>query len=181
MFKTTYDIWKSESPIGKLKTIGGLLIIMYIPLIIGLVWFDFKIIFKIIITNSILLLGIRLFELAYNKMQNPEKNDTIKYDILTQGAIEINQAYIHQRSETVVAIFIDMKTKRADILSVGCDDNNNPTIMLEANEESVFLKKDVEREKPTEISFPEFKNWDVWSVNVSKYTVFVCLVKRGKF
>ena len=103
--------------------------------------------------------------------------DVVRCDVLTQGAIVINHAYVYQGSSVVFAIAVDMKTKRADVLSTGCDENGYPTIALEANEDSCNLKEDVEREAPTEICFPQFKDWAVWSVNVSKYTMAVCLVR----
>jgi hypothetical protein len=103
--------------------------------------------------------------------------DVVHCNVLTQGAIQINHAYVYQGSSVVSAIAVDMKTKRADVLYSGCDENGFPTIALEANEDSCHLKEDVEREAPTEICFSQFKGWCVWSVNVSKYTMTVCLVR----
>jgi hypothetical protein len=103
--------------------------------------------------------------------------DVVRCDVLTQGAIQINHAYVYQGSSVVFAIAVDMRTKRADVLSTGCDENGYPTVALTANEGSCHLKKGVEREAPTEICFPQFKDWAIWSVDVSRYTIAVCLVK----
>lgn len=103
--------------------------------------------------------------------------DVVRCNVLTQGAIQINHAYVYQGSSVVFAIAVDMRTKRADVFSTGCNENGYPTIALEANEGSCHLKKGVKRDAPTEICFPQFKDWSVWSVNVSRYTIAVCLVK----
>jgi hypothetical protein len=39
------------------QTIGGLLIIMYIPLLVCLIWFDTTIMLKAIATNTVLIFG----------------------------------------------------------------------------------------------------------------------------
>ena len=50
--------FRSYSFIDWVHTIGGFLVMMYIPLLIGLIWFDTVIMLKTIATNSVLLLGI---------------------------------------------------------------------------------------------------------------------------
>ncbi len=112
--------------------------------------------------------------------RTPLADEAAKIKILTQGAILISHAYMYQEGENVCAIAVDMRTKRADIFSTGNDENNCPTISIEANECSQPLKKGIDRTMPTEISFPKYKDWNIWSAEVIKYTIHICLVKNIK-
>ena len=58
----------SGSFITNIQAIGGLLILMYIPLLIGLIWFDTSIMLKAIGTNTVLLLGIYIID--YSQIDN---------------------------------------------------------------------------------------------------------------
>lgn len=103
-----------------------------------------------------------------------EGSATIK--ILHQGAMLINRAFIHAYGNYVCAIVVDMKSKRGDILCTGSDDDI-PTVAIEACNSSTNLNKKVKGDEPTEIAFPDFKGWNVWSAMVCKYSIYVCLVK----
>jgi hypothetical protein len=48
-------------------TIGGFLVLMYIPLVIGLIWLDTKIMLKAIGTNTLLIIGIYIIDRAHNR------------------------------------------------------------------------------------------------------------------
>ena len=61
---------RSYSFIDWVQTIGGFLLIMYIPLFIGIIWFDTTIMAKAIATNSVLIFGILVFNRAYNNRQH---------------------------------------------------------------------------------------------------------------
>ena len=97
--------------------------------------------------------------------------------ILNQGAITVNRnGNVHRMSDNVCAIVLDLKAKYAEIFSVGSDDCSNPTIAFSVNEDTLYFDESLKNEI-TEISLPDFTNWNVWSINVSKYAVYVCLVK----
>ncbi len=113
-----------------------------------------------------------------NKIIKP--GDGVRCVVTMQGAMLINHAYIHQAGTNVCAIAVDMKSKRGEILCDGCDENNSPMIIIEAVKESMHLKKGVKRTEPTVMVFPEFKHWSVWASNVTKYTIYICLVKNKK-
>ena len=57
---------RSYSFIDWVHTIGGFLVMMYIPLLIGLIWFDTIIMLKAIATNSILIFGIWIVDRSQN-------------------------------------------------------------------------------------------------------------------
>ncbi len=101
----------------------------------------------------------------------------VRHKVLHKGALIINKAIMHKRGENVCAIVVDMKSKRGDISCIGTD-GYAPTIAIEAGEGSDYLNKKVKRDEPTEISFPDFKGWDVWSAMICKHSVYVCLVKN---
>ena len=52
--------------IEKLETIGGLLVLIYIPLFILLIWVDnCEFIIKLLLTNTVLLIGIKFYVEAH--------------------------------------------------------------------------------------------------------------------
>jgi hypothetical protein len=57
---------RSYSFIDWVQTIGGFLFMMYIPLLIGLIWFDTQTMIKIIATNSVLIFGIWVIDRSQN-------------------------------------------------------------------------------------------------------------------
>lgn len=105
-----------------------------------------------------------------------KRNDPIKVTVLHQGAINHDHAYVYRASENVVAIAVDMKTKRGEIIATGNMDTY-PTILLTKNEYSCHLNPDYDEEAPTELSFPEFPNWSIWCFDYSKYVLTLCLVR----
>ena len=96
--------------------------------------------------------------------------------VKNQGAAIINHGWIQALSETVVAIGIDMRSKRCIIGATGSD-GEVPLIMIDTNSESLHLKLGKEGEL-TEVAFPDFKGWSVWSADIARYTVAICLIKR---
>lgn len=57
---------RSYSFIDWVQTIGGFLVMMYIPLLIGLIWFDTTIMLKAIATNSVLVFGLLIVDRSQN-------------------------------------------------------------------------------------------------------------------
>ena len=106
------------------------------------------------------------------------KKDITQTRILHQGAMLINRSLVYERSKNICAIIVDMKSKRGDILCDGSHDDGSPTIAVESVKSSVHLNPKTSADDPTEIAFTDFKGWTVWSATVSKYTIYVCLVKE---
>ena len=97
--------------------------------------------------------------------------------ILRQGAVRVNNATIQKEGNGVVAIGIDMKSKWVEIDCTSNNDNGNPTILIGANEDTIGLSYSVANDQPTEISLPAYKGWKIWSINTSRYTIYLCLIK----
>lgn len=49
-----------------IQAIGGFLLLMYVPLLIGLIWFDTQIMIKMLATNTVLVLGVWLADRPNN-------------------------------------------------------------------------------------------------------------------
>ena len=93
------------------------------------------------------------------------------------GAIEVSNAYVFASGKSV-AIAVDMKSKRGELDSISEGENGEPAIWVSAIEDSVRLNKSVDKDEPTEIIFLDYKGWEVWSADVGKNTIRVCLIKQ---
>ena len=75
----------------------------------------------------------------------------------------------------MAAIEIDMRSKRCEVMAETVDDDGAPVIWLES-ENALHLKKGHEKEQ-TEVSFPDYKGWRIFSAHVCRYTFRVCFVR----
>jgi hypothetical protein len=100
----------------------------------------------------------------------------VTLDIVSQGAPVVNDGYIHAAGADIVAIYIDLKSKRCEVVATGGGDGI-PSVWVGANEESLHLNQDADRASMTEIAFPEYDGWDVFSATCSRYTLAVCLTR----
>lgn len=55
--------------------------------------------------------------------------------------------------------------------------DNIPSIYIEANEDSLYLNKKINKKELTCIEFPTYSNWNILIANICKYSLYVCLVK----
>jgi hypothetical protein len=92
-----------------------------------------------------------------------------------KGCPHVNDAFVLAAGPNIVAINVDMGTKRGKVGAWGSDDDI-PLVSLEINDESIGYN--TMARGPTEVSFPEYKGWSVWAADWIKYTVSVCLVKK---
>ena len=78
-----------------------------------------------------------------------------------------------------LALFIiDCKDKWLEISATGCD-GKCPVINLDFNESnSDFIAGEFPKKELTELTFPDYPNWDIFSCDISKYSLKICLVKR---
>jgi hypothetical protein len=102
----------------------------------------------------------------------------IPFKVTTKGPLKIGFVYVHQKGKDVMAIGIDMKSKRGEVFCIGSDEKECPTIALEPVTESVNLDKRYKKNTITEVTFPTLPGWNVWSAQVFRYTACVCLVRR---
>lgn len=94
-------------------------------------------------------------------------------EITIQGAPVVNNACIVAISDNLVAITVDLHSKRCEIAGYG-GDGTTPVVWLDATEDSLHLHES--NKGITEISFPEFKGWDIWCLSTGRYSVELCLL-----
>lgn len=78
--------------------------------------------------------------------------------------------------EGVVAIVVDLDSKRCDVQNDDFGEDGAPRVWIRATDISLHLTE-YATNKYTIISFPEFAGWTVWLADISRYTLRVCLVK----
>jgi len=93
--------------------------------------------------------------------------ESAKFTIHKKGSVKINHVQKHQ-SENIVCLLVDFKEKY--VLSDGR--TNSETI------KEIFLVSAKEDLKNTEFSFPEFHDWEYFSSHISRYTMFITLVRK---
>lgn len=110
---------------------------------------------------------------------NLKPDDSIRIKKSMQGAPVVNNGYVEQIGENVVAISIDLRSKYCDVISSFSSSNGSCGVLLAANERSLYLHKTKERDSFTQIEFPDFKNWSVFAWYLGRYTLNVCLVNKN--
>ena len=108
-----------------------------------------------------------------------KKNKWISIDIKIQGGPILSDiyGYIETKGKNIVAIEIDLKSKYCDVDYTIHGSDGDCGIGIVATEESLHINKK-KKEVATEIYFPEFNGWYIWATNLSRYTLYVCLVRE---
>ena len=83
-----------------------------------------------------------------------------------------NRAYHPYKQRRIISI--DMDTKRGEVC-IGSN-GNIPCVILFKSEGTCYENKKAKCEA-TEITFPEFKGWNICLAEISKYTLFVGFIK----
>jgi hypothetical protein len=99
-----------------------------------------------------------------------------KHEIVTQGAVRVNQGHVFIKHDDIVCVYIDLHSKRASVNSTSS--GSIPCVHLEAVEETLHVDESKPRELLTVLKFPEYAGWDIFSAKVSRYTLSICLIKR---
>lgn len=90
-----------------------------------------------------------------------------------------NRGIIYAKGPRVVCIVVDMKSKRGEVTgSIWSSKDCIPGVMINKTEGTCH--HDETTEYDTVIYFPEFKGWKLFSSVISRYTLYVCLVKGPK-
>jgi hypothetical protein len=100
------------------------------------------------------------------------------YEVTKQGGPILNGAHVVTAGECFAAIEVDMRSKRCELLTDTTTEDGVPVLFLEAGADSCHLANGLEKEC-TEVAFPGFKGFSVFSAHVSRCTLRVCLVKYG--
>lgn len=95
--------------------------------------------------------------------------------VTKQGGPIINEGYVSAAGENVVAIEIDMTSKRCEVMAESATEDGSPVIRLQGTN-ALHLKKGYEKEE-TEVAFPDYKGWRIFSAHVCRYTFRVCFVR----
>ena len=100
----------------------------------------------------------------------------VKIKIERQGTPIIENAFIIEKSKSVIAIIVGFKSKYCNSGIAG--DDKVPGICVEGSLDSLKLNKKYDYVEPTYILFPEYKGWEVFAVGYGKYSAKVCLIKK---
>lgn len=95
--------------------------------------------------------------------------------VTKQGGPIINGGYVAAVGENVVAIEIDMKSKRCEVMGESATEEGEPVIWIEGTN-ALYLKKGHEKEE-TRVAFPDYKGWRIFSAQICRYTFRVCFVR----
>jgi hypothetical protein len=96
-------------------------------------------------------------------------------EISLQGKIRVNNCYIVKKAKDLACIQVECKAKRFEVVSLGST-NSVPLIVIgPIPKVTLYLDKRFKSDY-TEICFDDFKGYSVWSVTVSKYSVYVSLI-----
>lgn len=100
-----------------------------------------------------------------------------RFKIRIQGGPVVNSAAFYRKESRIVLIEVDLKSKycRVGYTVTG----NLPAVGIFETPRSVNLDSS-KIGGYTEIVFPDFKDWNIYLANCSRYTLHVCLVKPRK-
>lgn len=87
----------------------------------------------------------------------------IKYEILHEGDVNVNDTYIREQSDKCVAFIVDLNVKYCVIDGY----TDTPSVLISAPSSKDY----------TEIAFPDHEGWAIFSASMSKYSLMVCMVK----
>ncbi len=93
----------------------------------------------------------------------------VKYKVERKGDPTINHCLLLAGNKSVVAIDVDIEEKHCTIAYTGANGDTPLIGLLKAS-------SDDKKYNPTEIIFPEYRGWSLWTANISRYTVAICLI-----
>lgn len=99
----------------------------------------------------------------------------VNYSIIKQGGPIVNGGHVVASGVAIVAIEIDMKSKRCDIDGDSRTSSGAPVVWL-SGANALYLQMGQETEH-TGVAFPDYSDWEIFSAHVSRYTLRVCLVR----
>ena len=110
-----------------------------------------------------------------------EEGSDVPITIAHQGAVRVNAASAFMASENIMLVYVDLHSKRAEVMASGNgNDRFPPSIMFCANENTLHLDEAKPREDLTEIWFPTLIGWKIFSVDgPGRYTVSVAFYREN--
>lgn len=108
----------------------------------------------------------------------------IRLKIVRQGPPVVNTdaVWIVKQGDGFIAAEIDMRSKWCVIDSTFCSDGQLG-FSISSQERSCHLKEDEDKDGWTEVLLEDFscKEWDIFTVECSRYTVRLVLVRRDSY
>lgn len=92
-----------------------------------------------------------------------------KLKVLSRGLVVVKDAHVHIQAPEIVAVWISLGTKYADVQADINSERDGPTLSLG--------RTVCPADEPTLVCLPEFVGWDIWCSTSQRYSVYVCLVK----
>lgn len=114
-----------------------------------------------------------------------EQRETVNYSA-SNGAVLVSSAYIWRKSDDIVCVYVDMRSKYAEAICV-CDSGpsgpksniSGPTITLAAGDSTMHLNDKCSREELTELTFMDYVGWEIFCVSgPNRYTMSVVFIKK---
>lgn len=90
----------------------------------------------------------------------------VAFEVTNAGGAIPNAAWEEATSDSVKAVWLDMRTKHDEVVAISMNENCVPSIYVQPTSGSI-----------TEITFPELGGWDIWCAHCSRYTLRICFVK----
>lgn len=104
-------------------------------------------------------------------------DNSVEIRVVTQGAVVVNDASIYRASKDIVCLYVDLASKRAELLMADAGGEDPPRIWLEASEDTLFLDPSHPRDAVTIVEFPEYPGWRVFATSgPGRYSLGVVLV-----
>ena len=104
------------------------------------------------------------------------KPDNEIFIITKQGGPILNSGRVVADGENVVAIEIDMKSKRCEVFAESATEDGAPAIWI-SGLNALHLKGGMENDE-TQVAFPSYKGWEIFLADIGRYTFRVALVKK---
>lgn len=107
---------------------------------------------------------------SLKRMQKPV------YSVTRQGPFVVSDFPVY-KVKKLEGIIIDCVTKRGEITCFSGSEKNVPGLMVELTVDSVHYDKK-SKEPWTHIEFPKYKGWNIFSAEISRYSLHVVFWKN---
>ena len=103
----------------------------------------------------------------------------MKIKIIYQGKpiVDTDSVHIKAESNGIIAVEVDMKSKYCAVSGHATDNENDPVVMITYTDRSLFL--DDIKVGSTDISIVGYKGWAIFTSEITRYTLRICLIKMN--
>lgn len=104
--------------------------------------------------------------------------------VTVRGCVEFaptHFAQVFMRTKHTVLMTLEMCTKYPEVVAVGADSKNVPSLHLTGTPDTLYLREGSHPSDITSVEFPRFVGWDFWGMPVvSKYSIYLTLFRIPK-